>query len=515
MTEPRENPNPAADAAEDMPAIVAQRYAKAERLRAEGVDPYPTTTERTHAIAEVLAAQEALQADGTEVTVCGRVGPIRLMGKAAFFHLSDATGRIQVYLKKNNVGDEPWQAFKDGIEFCDFAQVTGPLMVTKTGEITVEGKAWRLLTKTVRPLPKEHFGLRDREARYRRRHADLAANPDVREVFLTRAKIVSAIRRWLERTDHEFGGYVEVESPVLHALAGGALARPFVTHHNALDMELYLRIALELFHKRCVVGGIERVYEIGRIFRNEGISTRHNPEFTMLELYTAYVDVSYTERLTEAMVRHAAQEVIGTLQLPWGDQSIDLERAIPRVPLCTLVSRLCGNEVDPSMSSADLRKALGKHGEDRAGADAPAPLPEEPGKMLFEVFERHVEHTLVEPTFVTLFPKSVSPLAKAHPANPALAERSELFLGGLEVAPMYTEINDPADQRARFEAQMRERAAGDEEAMPMDTDFLDALEHGMPPTSGLGVGIDRLVMLLTNQQSIRDVILFPLMRPTE
>jgi len=235
----------------------------------------------------------------------------------------------------------------------------------------------------------------------------------------------------------------------------------------------------------------------------------------MLELYTAYVDVSYTERLTESTVRHAAQEVVGTLQLPWGDQTIDLEREIPRVPLCTLVSKLCGNEVDPSMDSAALRKALGKYGEDRTGADAPAPLPEEPGKMLFEVFERHIEHTLVEPTFVTLFPKSVSPLAKAHPANPAVAERSELFLGGLEVAPMYTEINDPADQRARFEAQMRDRAAGDDEAMQMDTDFLDALEHGMPPTSGLGVGIDRLVMLLTNQQSIRDVILFPLMRPTE
>jgi lysyl-tRNA synthetase class 2 len=489
--------------------VAAQRQAKAAALCEAGIDPYPPTTARTHTVAQALA----LGTGDTEVTVCGRVGPIRMMGKAAFFHVGDASGNIQIYMKKNILGDEAWATFKDFLELSDFAEVTGTLFVTKTGELTVEARRWRLLTKTIRPLPKEHYGLRDRETRQRKRHMDLAANADVREVFLTRSRIVSEMRRWLEDPGHEFGGYVEIESPVMHTVPGGAMARPFVTHHNALGLDLYLRIALELHHKRCVIGGIERLFEIGRIFRNEGISTRHNPEFTMLELYTAYVDVSHTERLTEAMVLHLAETICDGLRLPWGKETLDLSGEWPRVPLCEIFARACGETVHPGMSAPELRERLGPLAEDRGGEEGAQPLSEEPGRLLLEVFERHLEQTLVQPTFVTLFPKSVSPLAKAHAADPLLAERSELYLGGLELAPMYTEINDPADQRRRFEAQMAVRAAGDEEAMRMDVDFLEALEHGMPPTSGLGLGVDRLVMLLTNQPSIRDVILFPLLRP--
>jgi lysyl-tRNA synthetase, class II len=486
------------------PKVIALRREKAEALRAAGIDPYPPRVERTHTAAEALAGGESTE----PVTVCGRVGPIRLMGKAAFFHVADATGRIQVYLKKNIVGDEAWEHFKGDLEFCDFAQVTGPLFVTKTGELTVEAREWKMLAKTIRPLPKEHFGLKDRETRYRHRHADLAANPEVREVFLKRSRIIRAMRRWLEDPGHEFGGYVEVETPVMHTIPGGALARPFETHHNALGLDLFLRIALELHHKRCVVGGIERVFEIGRIFRNEGISTRHNPEFTMMELYTAYVDVGYTERLMEALIKHLAQEVNGSLVVTQGEQVIDFDCPWCRVSMCELISERCGERVHPGMAAPELRSKLGSlaNGDEK-------PLPEEPGHMLLEVFERHLEGTLVAPTFVTDFPKSVSPLVKARCDAPLLAERTELYIGGLELAPMYTELNDPAEQRLRFEEQMRARAAGDDEAMPMDLDFLDALEHGMPPTSGLGLGIDRLVMLLTGQTSIRDVILFPLMRP--
>jgi lysyl-tRNA synthetase class 2 len=496
--------------------VAAERYAKAEALRAAGIDPYPPRCERSHTVGEVLAHADALRAEKRELTLCGRVGPIRLMGKAAFFHLADATGRIQVYVKKNVVGDEAWRLFIDHLEFCDFAQVSGPLFVTKTGELTLETRRWRLLAKTIQPLPKEHFGLRDRETRHRRRHADLAANPEVSQLFLRRSRTVSAMRRWLEDPSHRFGGYVEVETPVMHAIPGGAMARPFVTHHNALDLDLYLRIALELHLKRCVVGGFDRVFEIGRIFRNEGISTRHNPEFTMLELYTAYVDVSYTMDLTEAMIQHLAKETAGSLQIPWEGAALDLAGRWPRVPLCELISKGCGRAVHPGMGRGALLDCV--HGlvemrNPERPEEQPAPLPEEPGHLLLEIFERHFESQLRSPTFVTDFPKSVSPLAKARPDDPLLAERAELYIGGLEIAPMYTELNDPAEQRRRFEEQMKARAAGDEEAMRMDLDFLDALEHGMPPTSGMGLGVDRLVMLLTDQHSIREVILFPLLRP--
>ncbi|NUP89510.1 MAG: lysine--tRNA ligase [Candidatus Sumerlaeia bacterium] len=492
-------------------SLPAANRAKAEAMRAAGLDPYPGTVERTHTTAEAVAQADALRESGTEITVCGRCGPIRLMGKAAFFHLADQSGRLQVYLKKNIAGDEAWQQFAAYLEFCDFVQVTGPLFRTKTGEITLECRRWRMLAKTIRHLPKEHFGLRDREARIRRRHADLAANPEVRALFTARSKIISAMRRWLEDGSHAFGGYLEIETPVMHAIPGGAMARPFITRHNALGLDLYLRIALELHHKRCVVGGFERVYEIGRIFRNEGISTRHNPEFTMMELYTAYVDVRHSEDLTESLIRHVAETVIGSTALPWGDHTVDLGPRFRRVPLCDLLTEACGQNVHPAMDAGEIRRRLGPVAPPRH--EVAAEVHGEPGHLLLEAFEHHLEHTLIQPTFVTEFPKSVSPLAKAKPDDPHVAERSELYIGGLEIAPMYTELNDPAEQRRRFEDQMRARAAGDEEAMRMDLDFLDALEHGMPPTSGLGLGVDRLVMLLTNQQSIRDVILFPLMRP--
>jgi lysyl-tRNA synthetase class 2 len=495
--------------------VLADRLAKVESMRAAGVDPYPPRVERTHAIAEARAQGDALQRDKVEITVCGRVGPIRRMGKAAFLDVTDMTGRIQVHATRDALGEETWQRFKDHLEMSDFAQVSGTLFVTKTNELTVAATRLGLISKTLRALPKEHFGIKDHETRLRRRHADLAANPEVREVFLKRARIISAIRRWLENPEHEFGGYVEVETPIFSALAGGAEADPFRTKHSALGLELTLRIAMELHHKRCVVGGIERVFEIGRAFRNEGISTRHNPEFTLMELYTAYVDVAYTERLTEALIQAVAWDVLGSHHLAWGEETLDLSGSWPRIPLCDLITDACGQKVHPGMAAPELRERLGKLAHERAGVrseEAPEPLPEEPGHLLLAVFERHLESTLQQPTFVTQFPKSVSPFAKAIPDEPLLAERSELYLGGLELAPMYTELNDPVEQRDRFEKQLAAQGVADT-AGKIDLEFLDALEHGMPPTSGMGLGIDRLVMLLTGQRSIRDVILFPLLRP--
>jgi lysyl-tRNA synthetase class 2 len=453
-----------------------------------------------HARYGAVSAEVLEQAGGPPVRIAGRVMGLRDFGKAAFLRVQDASGWIQVHVRRDHLDERGFRVFR-ALDLGDIVGVWGPVTRTRSGELSVLADGVRLLTKALRPLPEKWHGLQDVEIRYRRRYLDLMVNPEVRRVFTTRAGIVQAIRNFLSER-----GFLEVETPMMQAIPGGAAARPFRTHHNALDIPLFLRVAPELFLKRLVVGGLERVFELNRTFRNEGISTEHNPEFTILELYQAYATFEDLMTLTEELVSTVAERVLGTRRVLYGEAEIDLAPPWRRADLVTLVAEATGRSVEALASEAVLCELIRDH-----GVEAP-PRPTW-GKLLLALFERLVEPTLVQPTFATRYPVDVSPLARRSDDAPALVDRFELFIAGRELANAFSELNDPDDQRARFEEQVRDRAAGDEEAHAMDDDYVQALEYGMPPTAGLGIGIDRLVMLLTNSQSIRDVILFPQLRP--
>ena len=491
--------------------LLRQRRANFDELVRLGVDPYPRKFERTDTIADLVAVQgakgkEDLEASAIHTRTAGRILAIRSFGKANFLVLSDGAARIQAYIRQDSLPEQDFAAFKL-LDFGDYVGVEGKLFRTKTNELTIFASSLQFLAKCFEPLPEKWHGLSDVEIRYRQRYLDLIVNPDSRRVFQVRSKVLASIRGFLNAR-----GYLEVETPMMQPIAGGALARPFVTHHNALDMQLFLRVAPELYLKRLVVGGLERVYEINRNFRNEGISTQHNPEFTMLEFYQAYSDYHELMLMTEEMLAACARDAIGTDQITFGGHQISLAPPYRRISLREGARTKASERLGRAVSDADLRQretvaALGRalHLEVQPSWG--------PGKIATEIFERLNEHDLVQPTFVYDFPTEVSPLSKQKPDDLDTVERFELYIGGFEVANAFSELNDPAEQRRRFEAQLVDRAAGDAEAHAMDEDYIRALEYGLPPTAGEGVGIDRLVMLLTNSPSIRDVILFPLMRP--
>jgi lysyl-tRNA synthetase class 2 len=482
--------------------LVRQRREKLEALRARGVEPFGTRFPVTHwaqALAERLgtASEDELKAFGP-VSLAGRLVAMRDHGKTAFAHLMDRTGRIQLYARGDQLGDD--YASFTALDVGDFIGVTGEMFRTRTGQLTVAVESLTFLSKSLRPLPEKWHGLKDVETRYRQRYVDLVVNPEVREIFLLRSRIVAALRAFLDAR-----GFLEVETPMMQPIPGGAIARPFKTHHNALGMDLYLRIAPELYLKRLVVGGFERVYEINRNFRNEGVSTQHNPEFTMLEFYQAYADYQDLMDLTEELFTELAQSLLGRLTLTWGEHEIDLARPWRRLPFFQGLSEALGMAVTPQTDAAAIARAAAQKG-----------IQSKPGAAWLvwkEVFEELVEPTLVQPTLVTDFPIELSPLAKKKRDNPLLVDRFELFIGRRELANAYSELNDPIDQLARFREQAALQARGDDEAHWLDEDYVRALEYGMPPAAGEGIGIDRLVMLFANQPSIREVILFPHLRP--
>jgi lysyl-tRNA synthetase class 2 len=482
--------------------LVRQRREKLEALRARGQEPFGTRFPVTHwaqALAERLgtASEDELKAFGP-VSLAGRLVAMRDHGKTAFAHLMDRTGRIQLYARGDQLGDD--YASFTALDVGDFIGVTGEMFRTRTGQLTVAVKSLTFLSKSLRPLPEKWHGLKDVETRYRQRYVDLVVNPEVREIFLLRSRIVAALRAFLDAR-----GFLEVETPMMQPIPGGAIARPFKTHHNALGMDLYLRIAPELYLKRLVVGGFERVYEINRNFRNEGVSTQHNPEFTMLEFYQAYADYQDLMDLTEELFTELAQSLLGRLTLTWGEHEIDLARPWRRLPFFQGLSEALGMAVTPQTDAAAIARAAAQKG-----------IQSKPGAAWLvwkEVFEELVEPTLVQPTLVTDFPIELSPLAKKKRDNPLLVDRFELFIGRRELANAYSELNDPIDQLARFREQAALQARGDDEAHWLDEDYVRALEYGMPPAAGEGIGIDRLVMLFANQPSIREVILFPHLRP--
>jgi lysyl-tRNA synthetase class 2 len=500
-----------------LPVEAETRREKAKKLAALGQGPYALGFEPSHRNAS-LQVQYADLANGQEapdaVAVAGRVMTRRVMGKLAFFTLADESGSIQLYLDRASLEaanpDNPqvFSQLTSLVDAGDWIGVHGSLKRTDRGELSVKVTNWNMLSKSLQPLPDKWHGLADIEKRYRQRYLDLIVSPQTRETFRRRARIVSTMRRWLDDR-----GFLEIETPVLQTEAGGADARPFTTHHNALDLPLTLRIATELHLKRLVVGGFERVYELGRIFRNEGISTRHNPEFTSVEIYQAYADYGTMMELTEQLIVAAAREVCGSTQITYQDTAIDLTPPWRRATMHDLVKQATGLDFtgfegpDPVASRARAAAAMAE-----AGLDVPAAA-DSLGRLLVEAFEQRVEETLIQPTFVLDYPLENSPLARAHRSKPGLVERFELFIVGRETANAFSELIDPLDQRRRLEAQQERRRAGDPEAQTVDEDFLQALEVGMPPTGGLGIGIDRLVMLLTDSASIRDVIAFPLLRP--
>ncbi|MDI6901224.1 MAG: lysine--tRNA ligase [Anaerosomatales bacterium] len=480
----------------------AARCERLQALRDTGVEPYRDRFDRTHTLAGIAgefgSLEPGAEADGV-VSVAGRIIARRDQGKVTFLVIRDGSGEVQLFCRVNVLGADAYD-FIGGLDLGDWIGVTGTVLRTRRGELSVSPTEVTLLSKSLRPLPDKFHGLTDVETRYRQRYVDLIANPEVKETFEKRFAIVSAIRREMETR-----GFVEVETPMLHPVPGGATARPFVTHHNALDMQLYLRIAPELYLKRLLVGGFERVFEINRSFRNEGMSPRHNPEFTMLEAYQAFTNLDGMMELTEGIIR-AAAAAVGPLLISYQGAEIDLGAPWARRTMLSLVGEAIGEDVSFATSDVHLRHLCEQHG-----------VAVEPswgkGKLITELFEKLVEHTLVQPTFVTEYPLETSPLARKKPGEPQLTERFELIVTGREMANAFSELIDPADQRERFAEQVRAKGAGDEEAMGYDEDYLRALEHAMPPAGGLGIGIDRLVMLLTDQASIRDVLLFPHMRP--
>jgi lysyl-tRNA synthetase class 2 len=490
--------------------LVSQRRANYEELLALGIRPYPNAYDATHRIGELVATYgahtgEALDAEHVPVRAAGRILGLRTFGKANFLVLSDGAATLQVYIRQDSVSAESFSMFRL-LDFGDQVGVEGRLFRTRTNELTIWASGLTFLAKSFLPLPEKWHGLQDIETRYRQRYLDLIVNPDARRVFEVRARTLQAIRGFLDAR-----GFLEVETPMMQPIAGGALARPFVTHHNALDMTLYMRIAPELYLKRLVVGGMERVYEINRNFRNEGISTQHNPEFTMLEFYQAYVDYQHLMRLTEEMFAEVAMATLGTTDLTFGAHAISFAAPFRRLSLRHAAAERASETLQRSVDADMLRDAAAARSVAIAlGLDVPDG--QGAGKTTTAIFEALCEDDLIQPTFIHDFPTEVSPLSKQKADDPDTVERFELYAGGFELANAFSELNDPAEQRRRFEGQLAERTSGDAEAHQMDEDYIRALEYGLPPTGGEGVGLDRLVMLLTNSPSIRDVILFPLMR---
>jgi lysyl-tRNA synthetase class 2 len=499
--------------------LIANRRAARDRIAALGRPLYPNRYDLTHSVSEAVArfgpldaaAIDALGAEGTAcaVSVPGRITALRRMGKkAAFVDLSDGLERLQAYLRQDALREGDWELFEN-LDLGDHVGVAGTIFRTKTGELSVKGTRLDFLAKSLRPLPDKWHGLTDVERKYRQRYVDLVASPETRRAFEIRARIVSFIRRYFDAR-----GFVEVETPMMQVIPGGAAARPFVTHHNALDLDLFLRIAPELYLKRLVVGGFPKVYEINRNFRNEGISTHHNPEFTMLEFYTAYADARDQMSLTEELFSSAAREILGTTSLPWGEDVISLEPPFRRLSMVDACVEHGADLPGGPVTRADLEgvDALRRTAA-RAGVESLERFGDSAGKLLAEVFGAVAERKLLQPTFVVDYPAEISPLSKTRPDDPSTADRFELFIGRMEIANGFCELNDPDEQAAKFKAQVDERTKGDDEAMLYDEDYVEALSYGMPPTAGEGVGIDRLAMLFTGAPSIRDVILFPLMRP--
>lgn len=481
------------------------RREKMQALRDKGVDPFGKRFERTHMTNELKSKyedvpKEELDGQNIEVKLAGRIMTKRGKGKAGFAHIQDLEGQIQIYVRQDMVGEDQYELFTMA-DIGDIVGVNGVLFKTKVGELSIRVKEFIMLSKALRPLPDKFHGLKDIEQRYRQRYLDLIVNPDVKKTFILRSKIIQSMRRYLDER-----GYLEVETPMMHTIPGGAAARPFITHHNALDIDLYMRIAIELHLKRLIVGGLEKVYEIGRVFRNEGVSTRHNPEFTMIELYEAYADFEDIMELTENLIAHIAEEVLGTTTITYGEHEIDLKPKWQRLHMVDAIKEYVGVDFWKQMSDEEAKQLAKEHGVEIKDTMTY-------GHIVNEFFEQLVEDKLIQPTFVYGHPVEVSPLAKKNEQDPRFTDRFELFIVGREHANAFTELNDPIDQRQRFEAQLKEREQGNDEAHLMDEDFLEALEYGMPPTGGLGIGIDRLVMLLTNSPSIRDVLLFPHMRP--
>ncbi|HTG82828.1 MAG TPA: lysine--tRNA ligase [Geobacteraceae bacterium] len=487
---------------EELSELLLQRRRKVDQLWEAGINPYPNDYRPRHTSADLTAAygdKQAIEDDPQTFVVAGRIIARRSFGKAAFVQVQDRKGRLQLYVKKDAVGDEAFEAF-EGFDIGDIIGATGRPFRTKTGELSLHVTEIRLLTKSLLPLPEKFHGLTDVETRYRQRYVDLIVNPEVRDVFIKRTRIINLIRAFMN--DHDF---LEVETPMMQPIPGGATARPFVTHHNALDMELYMRIAPELYLKRLVVGGFERVFEINRNFRNEGISIRHNPEFTMMEFYQAYATFEDLMDFTEELLCHVALELLGTLEFTCQGERISFQRPWKRLTVKEAI--LEHGDIDAkSLADRDLAYAYAQ----RIGLDLPADIGY--GKLITEIFEEVAEIKLIQPTFITAYPTEVSPLSRKSDHDPEIVDRFEFFCLGREMANAFSELNDPRDQKERFLAQVAAKAKGDEEAHYMDEDYIRALEYGMPPTAGEGIGIDRLVMLLTDSPSIRDVILFPQLR---
>jgi lysyl-tRNA synthetase class 2 len=496
-------------------ALEEQRLSKLARLREAGIDPYPLRAERTHTTAEAIAAFEASGDDGAiAVTVCGRLVSLRDMGKTVFGHIEDGYGRIQLFVRREEVGEESHHIFRKLLDLGDFVQASGVLFRTRSGEVSVRVGDWKLLSKSVTPLPvvKEeevdgqvvrHSAFADVEERYRQRYVDLAVNPEVRHIFRMRARIISALRRFLD--DHDF---LEVETPVLQPLYGGAAARPFTTFHNQLKQELYLRISFELYLKRLLVGGIERVYEIGRDFRNEGVSFKHNPEFTQLEFYAAYWDYNDVMDFTVRMVAAVAQDVLGTTEITFQEHSIELAPPWPRLTVREAIKQYAEIDYMEYPDAARLAAAIRE-----SGGHAPAGASW--GKLIDGLLGDYVEPRLIRPTFITEYPRDISPLAKGIPGDPLHVERFEYFIGGVEMGNAFTELNDPLEQQKRFEELQQVYSQDDEELNPIDEDYLRAMRYGMPPNGGFGTGIDRLTMLFADKANIREVLLFPHLRQRE
>ncbi len=484
----------------DINQLMKVRREKLAKLQEEGKNPFEITKfVTTHNSKQIKDNFDSLE--GKDVTIAGRMMAKRIMGKASFCHIQDEQGKIQSYVSINDLGEESYKHFKED-DIGDIIGITGFVFKTKTGEISIHAKEVTLLSKSLRPLPEKFHGLKDTDLRYRQRYVDLIVNPEVKDTFKKRIQILKEVKNVLDEK-----GYLEVETPILNTIAGGATARPFVTHHNTLDIDMYLRIANELYLKRLIVGGFEKVYEMGRMFRNEGMDIKHNPEFTSIELYVAYQDYHDMMDITEEIISKAAQKVLGTTKITYQGTEIDLTPSWKRITMIDAIKEVTGVDFNKIETDEEAKKAAN---------DLHVELDElklTRGDIISQVFEAKVEETLIQPTFICDYPVEVSPLTKRKPSDPRLVERFELFIGGREYANAYSELNDPIDQYERFKKQVEAREAGDEEANMMDEDFITALEYGMPPTGGLGIGIDRLVMLLTDAPSIRDVLLFPTMKP--
>ena len=484
----------------DMNHLMKVRKEKLDNLIAEGKNPFEITKfNRTHTSEDIEKHYDELE--GKDVTVAGRIMSKRIMGKASFCHIQDATGKIQSYVSINDLGEESYKQFKED-DIGDIIGITGFVFKTKTGEISIHAKELVLLTKSLRPLPEKFHGLKDTDLRYRQRYVDLIVNPEVKQTFEKRIKIIKEMRRILDEK-----GYMEVETPILQTIAGGATAKPFITHHNSLDIDMYLRVAPELYLKRLIVGGFDKVYEIGRNFRNEGMDIKHNPEFTNMELYAAYENMEDMMAITEELISTIAKNVLGTTKITYQGVEIDLTPAWRRVTMIDIVKEKTGVDFNEIETDEQAQEAARK-----AGIEID-PIKTTRGDILAQFFDEKVEETLIQPTIVYNYPIENSPLAKKVPEDPRMTQRFELFIGGREYANAFSELNDPIDQYERFLAQVKAREAGDEEANMMDTDFVNALEYGLPPTGGLGIGLDRLIMLLTDEASIRDILLFPTMKP--